>query len=57
VHLPFENSVDFTDDGDLEEVIENPRNVRIKLISWLEINSTSLDARNYTYIKFPKHFT
>jgi hypothetical protein len=57
VHLPFQNSVDFTDDGDLEEVIENPRNVRIKLISWLEINSTSLDARNYTYIKFSEHFT
>jgi hypothetical protein len=57
VHLPFENNVIFTEDDDLEEVIENPRNVRTKLISWLEINSTSLDAINYTYIEFPEHFT
>jgi hypothetical protein len=47
----------FTEDGDLEEMIENPRNVRIKLISWLEINNTSLDARNYTYTEFSEHFT
>jgi hypothetical protein len=57
VHLPFQNNVIFTEDDDLEEVIENPRNVRTKLISWLKINSTSLDAINYTYIEFPEHFT
>jgi hypothetical protein len=42
---------------DLEEVLENLNNVRTKLTSWLEINSTCESAWNYTYIEFPKHFT
>jgi hypothetical protein len=54
---PFENNVVFIEDDDLEEVIENSRNVRTKLTSWLEINSTSLDVRNYAYIEFPEDFT
>jgi hypothetical protein len=33
VHLPLENSVIFTEDDDLEEVLENPNNVRTKLTS------------------------
>jgi hypothetical protein len=37
VHLPFENNIVFIEDDDLEEVIENPRNVRTKLVGWLEI--------------------
>jgi hypothetical protein len=57
VHLPSENNVVFTEDNDLEEVIENPRNMKTKLTNWLEINSTSLDARNYMYIEFSEHFT
>jgi hypothetical protein len=43
VHLPFENNVGFTED-DLEEVLENPNNVRTKLTSWLDINSTTVLA-------------
>jgi hypothetical protein len=31
MHLPFENNVVFTEGDDLEEIIENPRNVRAKL--------------------------
>jgi hypothetical protein len=57
VHLPFENNNVFIEDNDLEEVIENPRNVRTKLIGWLEINSTSPSVRNYMYIEFLEHFT
>jgi len=30
VHLPFENSVVFTEEDDLEEVIENPNNLITK---------------------------
>jgi hypothetical protein len=33
VHLPFENNVVFIEDDDLEEVLENPNNVRTKLTS------------------------
>jgi hypothetical protein len=56
VHLPFKNNIVFTEDDDLEEVIENPRNVRTKLSGWLEINNTSPLARNYTYIEFSEYF-
>jgi hypothetical protein len=57
VHLPFENNVVFIEDDDLEEVLENPNNVRTKLTSWLEINSTTVLAWSYTYVEFPEHFT
>jgi hypothetical protein len=33
IHLPFENNVFFTEDDDLEEVFDNPNNVRTKLTS------------------------
>jgi hypothetical protein len=33
IHLPFENNVVFTEDDDLEEVLDNPNNVRTKLTS------------------------
>jgi hypothetical protein len=33
IHLPFENNVIFTEDDDLEELHENPNNVRTKLTS------------------------
>jgi len=39
VHLPLENSVVFTEEDGLEEVIENPNNLRTKLTNWLEANS------------------
>jgi hypothetical protein len=55
--LPSENNVVFTEDDDLEEVLENPNNIRTKLTSWLEINSTTVSARSYTYVEFPEHFT
>jgi hypothetical protein len=57
VHLPFENNVIFTEDYDLEEVLENSNNVITKLTSWLEINSCTISIRSYTYIEFPEHFT
>ena len=57
VHLPLENSVVFTEEDDLEEVIEDPNNLRTKLTSWLEANSKFPTAQQYTYIEFPEHFT
>ncbi len=39
VHLPLENNVVYTEDDDLEEVIENPGNQKSKLTAWLEANS------------------
>ncbi|WVZ96161.1 hypothetical protein U9M48_041832, partial [Paspalum notatum var. saurae] len=57
VHVPFENSVVFTEDDDLEEIIEDPNNLRTKLTSWLEANNKFPTARQYTYVEFPEHFT
>jgi hypothetical protein len=57
VHLPFENNVVFIEDDDLEEVLDNPNNVRTKLTSWFEKNINDPLARKYTYIESPRHFT
>jgi hypothetical protein len=52
IHFPLENNVVFTEDDDLEEVLENLNNVRTKLTSRLEINSTTILAQSYTYVEF-----
>lgn len=57
VHLPLENNVVYTEDDDLEEVIENPGNQKSKLTAWLEANSQFPQAREHTYIEFPEYFT
>jgi hypothetical protein len=57
IHLPFENNVVFTEDDDLEEILKNPNNFSTKLTSWLDINSTTISTRSYTYVEFPEHFT
>jgi hypothetical protein len=57
VHLPFENNVVFTEEDDLEEVIDNLNNAGTKLTSWLEANNNIPSVRNYTYIEFLEHFT
>ena len=57
VHLPFENNVIYSEDDDLEEVIENPRNMTTKLTAWLEANMQHPLAKQYTYIEFPEYFT
>ncbi|KAJ1275484.1 hypothetical protein BS78_05G139000 [Paspalum vaginatum] len=57
VHLPFENNVIYSEDDNLEEVIEDPNNMITKLTAWLEANSQHPLARQYTYIEFPEYFT
>jgi hypothetical protein len=57
VHIPFENNVVFTEDDNLEEVLDNTNSVRTKLTSQLETNNSNASARNYTYIEFLEHFT
>ncbi|XP_015693662.1 uncharacterized protein LOC107303361 [Oryza brachyantha] len=57
VHLPFENNVVFTEDDDLEEVIEDPTNSKSKLTAWLEANRDNPSARQLTYIEFPESWT
>jgi hypothetical protein len=41
----------------LEEVLDNPNNVRTKLTSWFEKNINDPSARNYACIEFLGHFT
>ena len=57
LHLPFENNVVYTEDDDLEEIIENPNSAKTKLTAWLMANAQIPHARQYTYIEFPEYFT
>ena len=56
-HLPFDNSVVFTQDDNLEQVLENPRNKISKLTAQFEANKTFPDANQFTYVESPEHFT
>lgn len=57
VHLPFENNVVYSEDDNLEEVIEDPNNMTTKLTAWLVANAQHPLAKQYTYIEFPEYFT
>ncbi|KAJ1275408.1 hypothetical protein BS78_05G133500 [Paspalum vaginatum] len=57
VHMPFENGILFTEDGYLEQVLENPRNGVTKLTAWFIANRNFPQAAQYTYAEFPKYFT
>lgn len=57
VHLPLENNVVYTEDDNLEQVLQNPFNQITKLTAWFEANKTCPEAVRYTYAEFPEHFT
>lgn len=57
VHLPFENNITFTEDDNLEQVLENPFSHVTKLTAWFEANKTYPQANQYTYVEFPEWFT
>ena len=57
VHLPLENGVLYTEDDYLDQVIENPSNLITKLTAWFDANQQYPEARQYTYVEFPEHWT
>ncbi|CAD6210906.1 unnamed protein product [Miscanthus lutarioriparius] len=56
-HLPLENSIIYAEDDNLEEVVCDPRNTVTKLTAWFEANKTHPQAREFTYVEFPEHWT
>uniref|UniRef100_A0A8R7R995 Helitron helicase-like domain-containing protein n=1 Tax=Triticum urartu TaxID=4572 RepID=A0A8R7R995_TRIUA len=57
VHLPLENNVIYSEDDNLEQVIEDPQKGTTKLTAWLDANMQHPEARQYTYIEFPEYWT
>jgi hypothetical protein len=57
VHLPLENSVVFSEDDHLDQVIENPRSTITKLTAWFDANRIYPHARQHTYVEFPEFWT
>jgi hypothetical protein len=56
VHLPFENNVIYSEDDNLEEVIQYPKNATTKLTTWLQAIEDHPIAKQYTYIEFSENF-
>ncbi|XP_052169379.1 uncharacterized protein LOC127786097 isoform X1 [Oryza glaberrima] len=57
VHMPFDNNIMFTEDDNLEQVLENPMNHITKLTAWFVANREYAEAAPYTYVEFPEYFT
>ncbi|XP_057250038.1 uncharacterized protein LOC125496641 [Beta vulgaris subsp. vulgaris] len=55
-HLPDEQTVLFTDDADVEEVLERPHIEKTKFLSWMECNKEHAEARELSYVEFPTKF-
>lgn len=57
VHMPLDNNVMFTEDDNLEQVLENPMNRVTKLTAWFVANREYPKAAAYTYVEFLEYFT
>nr|GEX64745.1 PIF1 helicase [Tanacetum cinerariifolium] len=57
VHLPNHQSVRFTEDEELTDILEKERNKRSMLTAFFELNQTDIQARKYLYKDIPKYYT
>ncbi|XP_057249974.1 uncharacterized protein LOC125496547 [Beta vulgaris subsp. vulgaris] len=55
-HLPNEQTVVFTDEDHLGDVLERPGIERTKFLAWMECNKKYAEARELSYVEFPTKF-
>ncbi|KAK7266728.1 hypothetical protein RIF29_19379 [Crotalaria pallida] len=55
-HLENEQPVLYADDDDLEEVIEEEKNLSSMFLAWMEANMIHPVAKTLTYVQFPTMF-
>ncbi|XP_019168340.1 PREDICTED: uncharacterized protein LOC109164044 [Ipomoea nil] len=55
-HLPNQQSVIFSDDDPVENIINRPTIAQSMFLEWFEANKTFLDARELTYVEMPTKF-
>ena len=56
VHLPNQQSIVIHDDPE-DNNIENLSNQTTMLLDYFELNKRDVEARNYTYVQIPQHYT
>ncbi|XP_019172653.1 PREDICTED: uncharacterized protein LOC109168053 [Ipomoea nil] len=55
-HLPNQQSVIFTDDDAVENIVNRPTITQSMFLEWFEANKTYPDARELTYVEMPTRF-
>ncbi|XP_048493212.1 uncharacterized protein LOC104903169 [Beta vulgaris subsp. vulgaris] len=55
-HLPREQTVVYSDQMDVGDVLERPNVDSTKFLSWMECNQKYEEARKLTYVEFPMKF-
>ncbi|KAL8119670.1 hypothetical protein AgCh_016964 [Apium graveolens] len=55
-HLPGEHTVIFEENRSIDNVLNVPGIEKTKFTEWLETNRMNEDARNLTYVEFPRHW-
>ncbi|XP_010490026.1 PREDICTED: uncharacterized protein LOC104767743 [Camelina sativa] len=56
LHLEGKQSVMFSETGDMESVMDRPLIESTMFTEWMETNKTDSEARELTYIEFPKYY-
>ena len=56
VHLPDEETIFFSEDSDLQTIIDEARTDDTTLKQWFKTNRGDPDARAFTYTEFPEHY-
>ncbi|XP_019157753.1 PREDICTED: uncharacterized protein LOC109154409 [Ipomoea nil] len=55
-HLPNQQSVVFSDDDPIENIVNRPTIAQSMFLEWFEANKTFPDARELTYVEMPTRF-
>ncbi|XP_019175431.1 PREDICTED: uncharacterized protein LOC109170736 [Ipomoea nil] len=55
-HLPNQQSMVFTDDDPVENIVNKPTIAQSMFMEWFEANNTFPDARELTYVEMPTRF-
>src|SRR5882762_6866879 len=56
IHLQDQQTVNFDEDDDLEEIMDRDAIKKTALTEWFIANSTLVAAKEVTYLDFPQHF-
>ena len=57
IHLPDQQTVTFSENDNLHNIINHETTYRTTLTAWFEENANNTNAQNYRYIDFPNYYT
>ncbi|CAG8448893.1 14395_t:CDS:2, partial [Cetraspora pellucida] len=56
IHLPNQQNITFSEKSNLSNVLADEQNQKTMLTEYFEMNKIDTEAKNYTYLEFPRYY-